>query len=54
MEMTNTKKVSFQYYSTLDMGANALTKPVPTPKHFKCMQLLGLRTQKYLDEVGVL
>jgi hypothetical protein len=52
-EMMNAKKVPFQYCSTLDTGIDALTKPILAPKHFKCMQLLGLTPQKYLDKVGV-
>jgi hypothetical protein len=41
-EMMNTKEVFFLYCPTSNMGINALTKLVPTPKHSKCMQLLGL------------
>lgn len=52
-EMMKAKAVSFQYCFTLHMGANALTKLVLAPKHFKCMQLRGLTPQKCLDKVGV-
>jgi hypothetical protein len=40
-EMMNAKEMFFQYCPTLDMGTNVLTKSVLTPKHSKCMQLLG-------------
>ncbi len=34
----------------LNLVANALTKPVPKPKHSKCWKLLSL---KKLDQVGM-
>jgi hypothetical protein len=52
-EMMNAKEVSFRYCSTSDMGVDALTKPILTPKHFKCMKLLGLTPQECLEQVGV-
>jgi hypothetical protein len=49
-EMVAANEVTFEYCPTLDMVADALTKPVPGLKHSKCIKLLGL---KKLDQVGV-
>jgi hypothetical protein len=34
----------------LNMAANALTKPIPRPKHSKCTKLLSF---KKLDQAGM-
>jgi hypothetical protein len=49
-EMVAANEVAFEYRPTSDMAADALTKPVPGPKHSKCTKLPGL---KKLDQVGV-
>jgi hypothetical protein len=49
-EMVIANEVAFECYLMLDMAANALTKPIPRPKHSKCTKLLSL---KKLDQVGM-
>jgi hypothetical protein len=42
-EMVATNEVAFEYCPTLDMAADALSKPVPGLKHSKCTKLLSLK-----------
>ncbi len=48
--MVIANEVAFEYCLMLNMVANALTKPVPKPKHSQCRKLLSL---KKLDQAGM-
>ncbi len=49
-EMVIANEVAFEYCLMLDMAVDALTKPIPRPKHSKCTKLLSL---KKLDQAGM-
>jgi hypothetical protein len=49
-EMVIANEVAFESGLMLDMVANALTKPIPRPKHSKCTKLLSF---KKLDQAGM-
>jgi hypothetical protein len=48
--MVIANEVAFESGLMLDMVANALTKPIPRPKHSKCTKLLSF---KKLDQAGM-
>jgi len=49
-EMVIANEVAFEYYLMLDIATDALTKPIPRPKHSKCTKLLNF---KKFDQVGI-
>jgi len=42
-EMVIANEVALECYLMLNMAANALTKPIPRPKHSKCTKLLSFK-----------
>jgi len=52
-DMVAIVEVQFQSCSTLNTGADALTKCLPGLKHMQCIKALGLGNSR-CDHVGVL
>ncbi|GBM68121.1 Retrovirus-related Pol polyprotein from transposon TNT 1-94 [Araneus ventricosus] len=47
-EALNNNVINIKYISTEDMAADVLTKALPSPKHYKCLEALGIvSTDKY-------
>lgn len=44
-EVINRGSIKIEHIPTTEMASDFLTKGVPTPKHRKCLELLGLSSQ---------
>ncbi|GBM45063.1 hypothetical protein AVEN_98906-1 [Araneus ventricosus] len=54
-EALNNNDVDIKFISTEDMASDVLSKPFPSPKHYKCLEALGIEcTDKYfrLERLG--